>query len=208
MLYKLLLPGFHYFTVKIRREEGAALACEVVTYHDDVNNVTEFGHEARKIVEPEFEGAVKESKDRVHTALVNSGFRPHLGRTTINLAPADIKKEGPCFDLPIAVGMLAAQGELEKDRQRGVLKEYGRQYDLVSVEGTLWVENFEAKAITLEISKSVSGEVTSSEPGAKVEKLAKGLRRVNGVSKLSWTVELEACEEKQISYAYKVYVRR
>ena len=59
--------------------------------------------------------AVKESKDRVHTALVNSGFRPHLGRTTINLAPADIKKEGPCFDLPIAVGMLAAQGELEKE---------------------------------------------------------------------------------------------
>jgi len=57
--------------------------------------------------------AVKESRDRVHTALTNSGFRPHIGRTTINLAPADIKKEGPLFDLPIAVGMLAAQGEVE-----------------------------------------------------------------------------------------------
>ncbi len=59
--------------------------------------------------------AVKESKDRVFTAMVNSGFRPHLGRTTVNLAPAHIKKEGPSFDLPIAVGMVAAQGLVEPD---------------------------------------------------------------------------------------------
>lgn len=57
--------------------------------------------------------AVKESKDRVHTAILNSGFIPHVGRTTVNLAPADIKKEGPCYDLPIAIGMLAAQGEID-----------------------------------------------------------------------------------------------
>jgi magnesium chelatase family protein len=56
--------------------------------------------------------AVKESKDRVGTAIVNSGFRPHLGRLTVNLAPADIRKEGPSFDLPIALGMLSAQGEI------------------------------------------------------------------------------------------------
>lgn len=52
--------------------------------------------------------AVKESTDRVWTALLNSHFAPPMGRTTINLAPADIKKEGPSFDLPIALGMLAA----------------------------------------------------------------------------------------------------
>lgn len=51
--------------------------------------------------------AVKESKDRVTTAIANSGYRWPRGRTTINLAPADIKKEGPSFDLPIALGMLA-----------------------------------------------------------------------------------------------------
>ena len=56
--------------------------------------------------------AVKESKDRVHTAISNSGFKPHVGRTTVNLAPANIKKEGPLYDLPIAIGMLAAQGEI------------------------------------------------------------------------------------------------
>lgn len=52
--------------------------------------------------------AVKESKDRVTTAISNSGFRWPRERTTINLAPADIKKEGPSFDLPIALGMVAA----------------------------------------------------------------------------------------------------
>ncbi len=59
--------------------------------------------------------AVKESKDRVRTAIQNSGFKTHPGRTTINLAPADIKKEGPIFDLPIAVGMLAAKGEFDSN---------------------------------------------------------------------------------------------
>ena len=53
------------------------------------------------------DAAVKESKDRVTTAMANSGYRWPRGRTTINLAPADIKKEGPSFDLPIALGMLA-----------------------------------------------------------------------------------------------------
>jgi magnesium chelatase family protein len=54
------------------------------------------------------DAAVKESKDRVRTALENSAFKRPIGRTTINLAPADIKKEGPSFDLPIALGLLAA----------------------------------------------------------------------------------------------------
>jgi magnesium chelatase family protein len=62
------------------------------------------------------DAAVKESKDRVHTAITNSGFRPHVGRTTINLAPADIRKEGPCFDLPIAVGILATQDHIPAER--------------------------------------------------------------------------------------------
>ena len=62
------------------------------------------------------DAAVKESRDRVTTALSNSGFKFPMGRTTINLAPADVKKEGPSFDLPIAVGMLAASEQLETDQ--------------------------------------------------------------------------------------------
>src|SRR5436190_10491670 len=62
------------------------------------------------------DAAVKESRDRVMTALINSGFTFTFGRTTINLAPADVKKEGPSFDLPIALGMLAASEQLESDQ--------------------------------------------------------------------------------------------
>jgi magnesium chelatase family protein len=59
------------------------------------------------------DAAVKESRDRVTTAITNSGYQLARGRTTINLAPADIKKEGPSFDLPIALGMIAVTEELE-----------------------------------------------------------------------------------------------
>jgi magnesium chelatase family protein len=59
------------------------------------------------------DAAVKESRDRVTTAVANSGYRWPRGRTTINLAPADIKKEGPSFDLPIALGMVAVAEELD-----------------------------------------------------------------------------------------------
>jgi len=62
------------------------------------------------------DAAVKESRDRVTTALNNSGFKFPMGRTTINLAPADVKKEGPSFDLPIALGMLAASEQIETDQ--------------------------------------------------------------------------------------------
>ena len=62
------------------------------------------------------DAAVKESRDRVSTALTNSGFKFPMGRTTINLAPADVRKEGPSFDLPIAIGMLAASDQLMSDQ--------------------------------------------------------------------------------------------
>ena len=58
------------------------------------------------------DAAVKEARDRVKSALSNSGYRSPKHHTVVNLAPADIKKEGPAFDLPIAVGMLAATGQV------------------------------------------------------------------------------------------------
>lgn len=56
--------------------------------------------------------SVKESRDRVSSAVVNSGFEMPWSRTTINLAPGSIRKEGPCYDLPIAIGLLIATGQL------------------------------------------------------------------------------------------------
>jgi magnesium chelatase family protein len=60
--------------------------------------------------------AVKESRDRVSTALVNSGFRMPDGKLTVNLAPANVRKEGPSFDLPIAIGIVAATEQFATDQ--------------------------------------------------------------------------------------------
>src|SRR5579872_3872424 len=60
------------------------------------------------------DASVRESRDRVRSAIRNSGyeFPPH--RITVNLAPADVRKAGASFDLPIALGILAAQGIVER----------------------------------------------------------------------------------------------
>jgi magnesium chelatase family protein len=58
------------------------------------------------------EGAVRESKERVFSALKNSGFRLPASRITVNLAPADVRKEGSGYDLPLALGLLAGAGEI------------------------------------------------------------------------------------------------
>ncbi len=59
--------------------------------------------------------AVKESRDRVRTAIFNSGFMFPVGRIVVNLAPSDIKKAGSLYDLPILIGILTADGQLDAD---------------------------------------------------------------------------------------------
>jgi len=61
------------------------------------------------------DAAVKESQDRVSSALSNSGFDAPRTRTTINLAPGHLRKEGPSFDLPIALGILSATSQLQSE---------------------------------------------------------------------------------------------
>ena len=56
--------------------------------------------------------SLNESKDRVRSALINSGFMLPAGRLLVSLAPADVRKEGPAFDLPIALALLAMDGQL------------------------------------------------------------------------------------------------
>lgn len=61
------------------------------------------------------DAAVKESSDRVAAAIKNTNLDMPLKKITVNLAPADIKKEGSAFDLPIAIGILAANGLIDKE---------------------------------------------------------------------------------------------
>ncbi len=85
------------------------------------------------------ETAVKESKDRVRGALLNSHFEFPMQRITINLAPADLPKEGGRFDLPIAIGILAASGQLpaEKLNQYELYGELALSGELRPVRGIL-----------------------------------------------------------------------
>ena len=66
------------------------------------------------------DAAIQESRERVRAALRNSGFRGPLVRVVVNLAPADLRKEGPCFDLPIALALLVASGQLDAPVLRGL----------------------------------------------------------------------------------------
>ncbi len=84
--------------------------------------------------------AVKEAKDRVTSAIKNSGFRPphFFGRITVNLAPADLKKEGPSFDLPIALGFLLASKQIDKLPEKAIfLGELALDGRLRKINGTL-----------------------------------------------------------------------
>ncbi|HKE05634.1 MAG TPA: YifB family Mg chelatase-like AAA ATPase [Blastocatellia bacterium] len=65
--------------------------------------------------------AVRESRERIRAAITNCGFFFPVHKTTINLAPADVKKEGSAFDLPIAVGILGANGDLRRENLDDVL---------------------------------------------------------------------------------------
>jgi magnesium chelatase family protein len=67
------------------------------------------------------DAAVKESVERVRSAMTNSGYPFPMARMLVNLAPADIRKEGPNYDLPIAIGLLIAAGIIQTDKHRDLL---------------------------------------------------------------------------------------
>ncbi len=133
-------------------------------------------------------------KDGVILGQDTLGYTPPKGQNTLRITQA--------------VSVKAEQREFETDRKRDAAQLYGYHYDLVTVQGELSVSNFQDKAITLEITKMLSGEVQSMDPEAEIEKLATGLRRMNGLSTLTWTLELNAGEKKDVTYVYRVYVRR
>ena len=85
------------------------------------------------------EAEVRESRDRVRAALINSAFEVPQQRITVNLAPADLPKEGGRFDLPIALGILAASGQIPADRlgEYEFAGELGLTGELRAIRGAL-----------------------------------------------------------------------
>ncbi|MEZ7503387.1 YifB family Mg chelatase-like AAA ATPase [Psychrobacter sp. Arc29] len=143
------------------------------------------------------EAAVRESKDRVRSAILNSGFQFPNRRLTINLAPADLPKDGARLDLPIAIGILAASGQLEPEVLSGFefIGELALNGELRQVTGSLAVARaIKAEGLALKLSQVIdTNEQTQSEPShlAQTPKLivpadnGREASRVDGVTILA-----------------------
>ncbi len=128
------------------------------------------------------DNAVKESRERVSSAIKNSSLPFPLGKITINLAPADIKKEGSAFDLPIALGLLRAQGIISGDSIESyfVMGELGLDGAVAPVKGVLPIS-------LLAKMEAADGIIVPAE-NAKEAAMAQGVP-VYPVSKLSEAVD-------------------
>lgn len=130
--------------------------------------------------------AVRESKDRVVAAIRNSGFDFPIKKVTVNLAPADIKKEGAAFDLPIALGILAATEQLKTEKLKTycILGELSLDGTVREVKGILPItlklktENFEG--IILPKGNRAEAAVVEGIKIIPVENLAQVVKFLQG----------------------------
>ncbi len=127
--------------------------------------------------------AVKESRDRVWTAIGNTGYLKPRGRTTINLAPADVRKEGPSFDLPIAVGIVALTEKLKEGalEQCAIVGELALDGRVRPVKGIL--------SLTLEAMADGRKAILVPQENAREASLVEGIY-VYGIPNLRAAVDL------------------
>ena len=147
------------------------------------------------------DASVRESRDRVNAAIINSGKQMQPKRITINLAPADMKKEGPLFDLPIAIGVLIATGEIIPDP--------GLDIDTIALFGELSLDGLVqpiAGALPIVISAKENGvrDVILPEKNAKEVACVEGIN-IMPVNHLRQVIDyFEGTEtipkQQQISY--------
>ncbi|MBW6508657.1 MAG: YifB family Mg chelatase-like AAA ATPase, partial [Desulfuromonadales bacterium] len=132
------------------------------------------------------EGAVKESKDRVKSAIKNSGYEFPARRITINLAPADIRKDGAAFDLPIAIGLLAATGIVDAERLKKfiLLGELSLDGQVKPVRGVLPIavvaRDWGDQALILALENAEEGAIVAGPAIYPVRDLAEAVGLING----------------------------
>jgi len=107
-----------------------------------------------------------------------------------------------------AVGVKAEQTEIETSRERDAVSFYGSHFDRVTIEGSLRVTNFKAEPISIEITKTLSGEVEKTTPKAEDTTLARGLKAMNPVHDLTWKLDLKPGKSREITYTYIALIRR
>ena len=129
-----------------------------------------------------------------------------LGQSTLAFTPPEGTSR---LLITQAVSIKAEQAEREVNRRREATRFNSYSYDEVILEGTLSLTNYKADDVTVEITKTVSGEVDAAEGDPQIVKLAQGMRRVNPRSKLTWTVEVPANPARPVTltYRYRFYTR-
>ncbi len=152
--------------------------------------------------------AVKESKERVMSAIKNSGFIFPNKKVTINLAPADVRKEGSAFDLPIAIGILAATGQIARENFDDyiILGELSLDGSLRPIRGSLCM------ALQAREHDNLKGMILPQQ-NAKEAAMAKGLKIYpveslrqtidfleNGDSIKSFEIDINEVFEKALTY--------
>ncbi len=133
------------------------------------------------------EGAVRESKDRVKAALKNSGYHFPADRITVNLAPADIKKEGSAFDLPIAVGILTATGLIPPTALKGhlIMGELSLDGSVRPIKGALsmaiMAKEFKLPGMFLPLENAAEAAVVDGIAVYPVNTLSQLVQTLNGI---------------------------
>ena len=136
------------------------------------------------------EGAVRESKDRVKASIKNSGYHFPSDRITVNLAPADIKKEGTAFDLPMALGILTAMGLVSKESIAGhlVLGELSLDGLIRPIKGALpmaiTAKEKGLKGVYLPRENAAEAAVVEGIPIYPVETLSQLIEAFSGMVKI------------------------
>lgn len=153
----------HFFSAAFQGIEACLIDVEVDTAEADTASLVIVGLP---------DAAVKESKDRVVTAIKNSGYATAGVRTTVNLAPGDLKKEGPMYDLPIALGLLQALKLLKSQElltQYLIVGELGLGGDVRPICGALGVAMLaRAKGLRGVLVPAANGEEAAAVPGIEV----------------------------------------
>jgi magnesium chelatase family protein len=129
--------------------------------------------------------SIKESRDRVRAAMRNSGYDFPLSRITINLAPGDVRKAGPAFDLPIAIGMLAATGIVTRTDLAGIVHigELSLDGSIQPARGVLPIaaeaRRNQARALLLPADNLAEATVVSGLRLLPVRSLGEAVERLN-----------------------------
>lgn len=153
------------------------------------------------------DASVKESRERVSAAIASSGFKMNDGVTTVNLAPADLRKEGPGFDLPIAISLIAHRSKVPAEAlaSSAMIGELALNGELRPVRGILAVA-LEARAkgrsrLLVPKRSAVEASVVSGIDIIGIETLQQAVLFLKG----EWAIEPEPCRATEFFAAASVY---